>query len=60
MKIQVLELPTQHDGDRMRTPFLLIFSEVKPLDSDGRGQFTDLRDDSGAAHVFVTNDVVQL
>lgn len=61
MRLQILELPVQHIGDVMHTPFILVISETP----DGYNLFeaernTSFRESTGAAGVIVTAEHVDI
>lgn len=63
-RIQILELPTEHHGDDMNTPFVLIVDQVGPELPASNGFVNDgwrhLKEDTGARCVFITTETVEI
>lgn len=63
-RIQILELPTEHHGDDMITPFVLVIDQV-PVDHEGnpiidRTQRDLVAERVGARTVLVFEDTVEI
>ncbi|MEV4908728.1 hypothetical protein AB0N46_29295 [Streptomyces albidoflavus] len=61
-RLQILELPTEHHGEEMITPFVLVIDEVT-TDSDGvpPSEFPDqLLERIGARAILVFEDTVEI
>ncbi|GAA3121828.1 hypothetical protein [Streptomyces echinatus] len=64
-RIQILELPTEHHGDDMITPFALIIDQAGSslVDETGllhQGLQQNLRDQLGARAVLIFEDTVEI
>ena len=54
MRLQLLELPTEHDGDRVHTPYILVLDEIEDNDRlEELRRATGLLETSGARGVLV-------
>lgn len=62
-RIQILELPTEHHGDNMTTPFLLILDQL-PADEDGavaiRRDLSEAAQLTGARAVLAFDDTIEI
>lgn len=62
-RIQVLELPTEHHGDDMTTPFLLIIDEYEPPPypvEDQPPPLEGLAEKTGARAVLVFEETIEI
>jgi hypothetical protein len=60
-RIQILELPTEHHGDDMITPFAVVIDQL-PVDAEGRisDDYNGLADKLGARAVLAFEDTVEI
>lgn len=58
-RIQILELPTEHHGDNMVTPFLLILDQVNDVDVL-QASLQGARELSGARGILAFEETVEI
>lgn len=60
-RIQILELPTEHHGDDMVTPFAIVIDQL-PADADGHvaDDYSGLAEKLGARAVLAFEDTVEI
>ena len=63
-RLQILELPVEHHGDDMVTPFVLVIDQHEPppypADINGPGPFDQIAEKIGARAVLVFDETVEI
>ena len=60
-RLQILELPTEHHGDDMITPWLLIIDQVDEGTADDIARWSDdIAKRTGARHVLCFSETVEI
>lgn len=58
-RIQILELPTEHHGDNMTTPFLLILDQVEDVEAV-RASMSGAKELSGARGILAFEETIEI
>lgn len=58
-RIQILELPTEHHGDDMTTPFLLILDQVEDVEAV-RASMNGAKELSGARGILAFEETINI